>query len=126
MPTNEERREVASNLRKMVEEKNGIYNALDASPFANICSGLLIEYKVGANDYVHCCDVMLRIADLIEPEPETITCEFDSQACGKRRCKRCGAFVSVDSVWDCFGYIPVRYCPNCGARVIGNIYERER
>lgn len=68
MPTNEERREVASNLRKMVEEKNGIYNALDASPFANICSGLLIEYKVGANDYVHCCDVMLRIADLIEQE----------------------------------------------------------
>ena len=48
-----------------------------------------------------------------------ITCEFYSQACGKRRCKRCGAFVSVDSVWDCSSLIPVRYCPNCGAKVIG-------
>lgn len=108
MISNDERREVASNLRKMVEEKNGIYNALDASPFANICSGLLIEYKVGANDYIHCCDVMLRIADLIEPEERTcrykhIEGTWYRSSCGER--------------YD--GVVPPNYCPNCGAKVIG-------
>ena len=68
MISNDERREVAARLRKTVEEKDGIYSSLDASPFANICYGLGIEFKIGNNDYVHCRDVMLRIADLIEPE----------------------------------------------------------
>ena len=68
MPTNDERRKVAAKLRKIVKERDGIYNSLDASPFANICYGLGIEFKIGNNNYVHCRDVMLRIADLIEPE----------------------------------------------------------
>lgn len=68
MPTNEERRDIASRLRKIVAERDGKYHSLDASPFVNICSGLGIEFKIGNNDYVHCRDVMLRIADLIEPE----------------------------------------------------------
>ena len=59
-------------------------------------------------------DELLRMNGYV---PER-TCEFDSQACGKRRCKRCGAFVSVGSVCDCFGCIPVKYCPNCGAKVV--------
>lgn len=112
MPTNEERREIASNLRKMVEEKNGIYNALDASPFANICSGLLIEYKVGPNDYAHCCDVMLRIADLIEPEPE-------------RTCRVVSIAVDIDGErmtdYTCCFNQPGwnnNFCPNCGAKVV--------
>lgn len=68
MPTNEERMYVASRLREIVEEYDGKYHSLDASPFVNICHGLGIEFKIGNNDYVHCRDVMLRIADLIEPE----------------------------------------------------------
>lgn len=68
MISSNERREIATRLRKIVKEKDGIYHSLDASPFANICYGLGIEFKIGNNDYVHCRDVMLRIADLIEPE----------------------------------------------------------
>ena len=46
------------------------------------------------------------------------TCELEPQKSGKRRCKRCGAFVSVDAVWDCSDVVHARYCPNCGARVV--------
>ena len=58
-----------------------------------------------------------RLADLIEPEPER-TCELEPPISGKKRCKRCGAFVSYNAVWDCFGIIPARFCPNCGAKVV--------
>jgi hypothetical protein len=46
------------------------------------------------------------------------TCQLEPQKSGKRRCKRCGAFVSTDAVWDCFGAIAAKYCPNCGAKVV--------
>lgn len=46
------------------------------------------------------------------------TCELEPPSCGARRCKRCGAFVSVDAVFDCCGVIPTRFCPNCGAKVV--------
>lgn len=123
MTTNEERREVAERLRKTVEEKNGIYNTLDASPFANICSGLLLEYKVGANDYIHCCDVMLRIADLIEPEPEERTCTFSVYQSGDEHfptCSECGYEAAREECEDYVGvvYYEKRFCPNCGAKVV--------
>lgn len=112
MPTNEEKQEIAENLRIMAIRGRCKY----AEQFYE----LLKETVMDSWDFHEFGDVADRLADLIEPEPEIITCEFDSQACGKRRCKRCGAFVSVDSVWDCFSCIPVRYCPNCGAKVISN------
>lgn len=34
------------------------------------------------------------------------------------RCTRCGAFVHRDSVTDLCGPIPIKYCPNCRARVV--------
>lgn len=34
-------------------------------------------------------------------------------------CSRCGAFARRDAVMDCCGPIPIRHCPNCGARVVG-------
>ena len=111
MPTNEERREVAARLRDIgVKTWHTSWHELYA-----------IKDACGCYTWQDCQDVELkdRLADLIEPDPE-ITCEFDSQVCGKRRCKRCGAFVSVDSVWDCSGCIPAKYCPNCGAKVISN------
>ena len=108
MPTNEERREVAARLRNY----ENLRESFRESPICAFIDALGVEYI----DWKGVCN---RLADLIEPEPD-ITCEFDSQVCGKIRCKRCGAFVSVDSVWDCFGCIPVRYCPNCGSKVIRN------
>ena len=135
MPTNEERREVAARLRVLASHKAADEElVLDA---LGLYRGDNIE---GFNS--HC---VMELADLIEPEQVCIanvtftdeqiekiksdvlkeleqperTCEFDSQVCGKIRCKRCGAFVSVDSVWDCFGCIPTKYCPNCGAKAVG-------
>lgn len=109
MPTNEERREVANGLRYTAS------HSLHGYSFQKSVEGTVFG-TIGDRPWR---ETMTRLADLIEPEPEPeITCEFDSQACGKRRCKRCGAFVSVESVWDCFGCIPARYCPNCGAKVV--------
>lgn len=44
------------------------------------------------------------------------TCHDD----GERvfRCTRCGAFVLPDSVMCTYMPIPIKYCPNCGAKVI--------
>lgn len=107
MPTNEERIDIAERLRVLASHKAADEElTLDAL-------GLYRGNNIEGFD-THC---VMELANLIEPEPER-TCKFDSQACGKMRCKRCGAFVSVDSVWDCFGCIPSKYCPNCGAKVV--------
>ena len=34
-------------------------------------------------------------------------------------CCRCGAFVSKKAVSTLTEFIPARFCPNCGARVVG-------
>lgn len=34
------------------------------------------------------------------------------------RCDACGAFVKRSAVMDCVGDVPIRYCPNCGAKVV--------
>ena len=53
------------------------------------------------------------LADLIDP-----TCEMIRGRGGVDICSECGAFVRRGSVLDCFGPIDMRYCPNCGARVV--------
>ena len=136
MPTNEERREVAARLRNYAN----LRESFKESPICAFINAL------GFGGYLDWKGVCSRIADLIEPEPVCIaninitdeqvekiksdvlkeleqperTCEFDSQVCGKIRCKRCGAFVSVDSVWDCSGCVPIKYCPNCGAKAVSD------
>lgn len=56
------------------------------------------------------------IADLIEPEPER-TCRDEGTSAF--RCGRCGAFALRDAITDLCGPIPIRYCPNCGAKAVG-------
>ena len=34
------------------------------------------------------------------------------------RCDACGAFVRRGAVMDCCDTIPIRYCPNCGSKVV--------
>ena len=59
--------------------------------------------------------VMRRLADLIDRP----TCEMKSiPKSSYRVCSRCGAFVRKDAVTDCTEVIPVRFCPNCDARVV--------
>ncbi|MVM54530.1 hypothetical protein [Gordonibacter urolithinfaciens] len=35
------------------------------------------------------------------------------------RCSACGVFVKYGAVMDCCTTIPMSYCPNCGAKVVG-------
>ena len=105
-PTNEERREVAARLRVLAShrevDKDLFHDAIGVWP-----GGCLDGY-----DPVN----VMELADLIEPEPSP-TCRDDGA--GVFRCARCGAFVKRGSVMDCFGSIPIRFCPNCSAKVVG-------
>ena len=114
MITNEERKKVATKLREKHCERQWTFEPQD----------MMMQAYNRLYDLLDClsclpkrCDLFLDLADLIEPESER-TCELEPPKSGKRRCKRCGAFVSTDAVWDCFGVIPSRFCPNCGAKMV--------
>lgn len=104
MPSDEEHRKVAAKLWEHIGKP--------------LFTGQDVEDIIGVqrSDF----DVILadasyrRLADLIEPEERT--CRDDG--IGVFRCTRCGAFAKRDAVMDCTGQIPLRYCPNCGAKVV--------
>lgn len=68
-------------------------------------------------------DVIVNyLADLIDQPDEMRghpTCEMKGRP-GERYavCTRCGAFVRRDAVTNCTSVIPVKFCPNCRAKVI--------
>lgn len=127
MPTNDERREVAENLRSMCacgcRYKEEFYD-------------LLVETVMRAWDFHEFSDVADRLADLIEPEERTCRVVTEVRALSltqdmhTKSCSACGYVfgsevhtqllpglgerVAVDPV-----VIP-NYCPNCGARVVAN------
>lgn len=100
MPTNEERREVAARLQNW----ESLRETFMESP---ICAALYVLNVEGYLDWRGVCELL---ADLIEPEPER-TCRWKHiegtwfmSECGER----------YDRV------MPDNYCPNCGAKVIGD------
>ena len=111
MPTNEERREVAENLRDMT-----VCGCRYAEQFYE-----LLKETVMSSSYLHSFgDVANRLADLIEPEPER-TCKMELVKSGP-----------IYSVWrfSCCGYehsenmtdggateLPGTRCPKCGTKV---------
>lgn len=101
MPTNEERRKIAETLRSGVSTtdymSDGAFIEWLFSVVRRSCDGHILE----------------SLAYLIEPEERT--CRDDGA--GVFRCTRCGAFVKRGAVMDCTGAIPLRFCPNYGARV---------
>lgn len=101
MPSNEERREVVAKLREKHGERQGTFEPQSIS----------IQAMNRLDDLLDCLpkrrDMLLDLADLIEPEPER-TCRWKHiegtwfmSECGKK----------YDRV------VPDNYCPNCGARV---------
>lgn len=115
MPTNDERREAAENLRTMCS-----YGCRYAEQFYE----LLNETVMREWDFHSFQDVADRLADLIEPEERTCHIKLvdvtDSLGQKMYRCSECGALMTDDA---CFfeGEVDIGwflFCPNCGAKVV--------
>lgn len=104
MPTDEERREVASRLRDY-ERLRTMFTESNVCAFSDALGAGYLDWE----------QICARLADLIEPEPER-TCRDEGTSAF--RCGRCGAFALRDAITDLCGPIPIRYCPNCGAKVV--------
>ena len=108
MISNDERREVAERLRWLAS-KQGTYKGV-------LGSDVLVPLRLLSADHPGFMPrkSVARLADFIDP-----TCEMKSISKSSYRvCLRCGAFVRKDAATDCTKAIPVRFCPNCGARVV--------
>ena len=117
MPTNKERRDVARNIRNADLTKHASYyeevkgwDYVRATRFvlvSNLGSAIGIDKAIFSID-----DLKIRLADLIEPEPERM-CENESSELGIFTCSYCGADfynTEISGDWN--------YCPNCGAKVV--------
>jgi hypothetical protein len=113
MPTNSERREVAARLRSLevpARVKRKEHPEKTAMWYELICGSV-----GGKKDPWFGVKALAdRLADLIEPEERT--CRDDGV--DAFRCTRCGAFAKREAVTDLCSPIPIRYCPNCGAKVV--------
>lgn len=114
MVSDEQRREIAANLRSESEAwldtfPDSTLNDEDNDAIMfDISRFVLFEGTPTVGEFY------ARLADLIDrpaikPEPS-----------GRAywRCPRCGAFNYRSAVTDCCGVIPAHYCANCGAEVI--------
>ncbi len=111
MPTNDERRKIAAELRE---------NRDPLTPYN------LVDY-IFDDPWNHDSgeEVAARLADLIEPEERTCCNIAGKPFAGYRMfsCSECGAYLEVDGDTDANllagGERPMpRYCPNCGAKVV--------
>ena len=115
MPTTDERREVAARLRELAD--TGAYASKETMPLVGALLFVTnIDATRGAAE-----DIMRGLADLIEPEPErTCRMEIDWDYDGG-----CPAYYRDYVCSECkedFIYYKnsrVSYCPNCGAKVVG-------
>lgn len=114
MASSDERREVAARLRGLDSEITScdtLERAVDKFMKA-VCGERPfspVRYSVR-----NLCGLGCVLADLIDLP----TCQMESiPESSYRVCSRCGAFVRRDAATDCTEAIPVRFCPNCGARV---------
>lgn len=109
MTSYEERRRAVAELR---EASTGVYRHVDALDVIAGSVGVEVAGKFGHEVEK---ETYAALADLIDRP----TCEMKSiPKTSYRVCSRCGAFVRKDAVTNCTEAIPVRFCPNCGARVV--------
>ena len=112
-PTNDERRAAAIRVRRLVHEKR---------PTVGEFYKCLVRAVMGTWDYYCPDDLINRLADLIEPEPErTCRMEYDPVHCDYV-CTNCGEWHDTGMYDACDAddrivFKPYRYCPECGARV---------
>lgn len=116
MVTDDERREVATRLRANAKAHPHMGLLLN---FAFADKGLNPDGEMEYN--VTSYHAALRLADLIEPEPER-TCRDVSRGGENFKCSECGTVVEVEHD-DSLLYIggltdDFDYCPGCGAKVV--------
>lgn len=130
MPTNEERREVARRLRELPTDMYEVEELWEMKGLDTCCKDqtdyYLIHFalfKCFPVDHMHPCDyeeLHMRLADLIEPEPER-TCHVEKYHPESElyfeTCSECGCILSANWPGDrhC---MTAKYCPNCGAKVV--------
>lgn len=109
MTSYDQRRRAVAELR---EASTGAYRHVDA---LDVIAGSVGVEVAGKLDQQVEKETYAALADLIERP----TCEMKSiPKSSYRVCSRCGAFVRRDAVTNCTEAIPVRFCPNCDARVV--------
>lgn len=110
-PTDEERREVAENLRNMCG---------CGCRYAEEFYELLNDTVMRAWDFHDFHDVANRLADLIEPEERTCRNTCEAAVKGPFTCSACG---ENSRTWVDMGFgdqmmeVP-QFCPNCGSKVV--------
>lgn len=102
MIDDEERREVAANLRGLDERIDGV-PLMSTEQEHDAMALSAIRVVVGKGDIFH------LLADLIDRPKAKREDAGNYWLCG-----HCGAFSRKDAVTDCFGVIPSRRCGNCG------------
>lgn len=117
MPTNDERREVAARLRDMAPGS-------DWPNYVAEACGMDVS-KMSNNFHTFTEQLCQRIADLIEPEERTcrnIANKTDREFGNPFICSECGADPHDAESYHCgfsSGEYDWRFCPNCGAKVVG-------
>lgn len=112
MVTDEERREVARNLRE-----DAANDELRKHLFVDeIIVGCIDETMYDEWGNVREVEILNKLADLID----RTTCKIKQDVPAIWGiCSNCGAAVNtVRAVGDATKYLPTRYCPNCGAEVV--------
>lgn len=107
MPTNEERREVAEQIRKIIEDRYS-FTAL------NVADAIGVEEVIFDNRYAFDEACWLRLADLIEPEPR-LKCEWYQDENGLYHTS-CGEIY--ETIADTREENGIMFCPYCGREVV--------
>ena len=118
-PTDEERREVAAELRELAKdyEKVPAWDVIAAGDLPAPIDDAFMACGLGRA--VYATEIFGRLADLIEPEERTchavrVDVPFDRDAfpdvveMHQIKCSECGSLLELD--W--------RYCPQCGSGVV--------
>lgn len=123
MVSDEQRREIAANLRSESEAwldtfPDSTLNDEDNDAIMfDISRFVLFEGTPTVGEFY------ARLADLIERP----TCDVRMGVTGHIGvCTRCGAMVEMRAaVFDAIEALPTRYCPNCGAEVVPDAQRRD-
>ena len=117
MPTDEERRKVAAEMRGYPAELTATLHPAEEALAYYVLDLMSIVGLEGEQ----VTDLFARLADLIEPEPERTCCNTSADVLkGPFTCSACDEYSET---WIDIGFgdrmmeVP-KFCPNCGAKVV--------